>query len=218
MPARDHALIRNLPNTLTVLRLLAVPVFVVMVVDTRGANLAAGLLFIAAAITDFFDGFIARKMGVISQFGKVVDPLADRLLVGAATLLLCIYDDRMLGWEFLVVIWRDVGAVYGFARARRHVLPDVSATGKVGTAMMMAGLAGLLVLPEATWPLAPFWLGIVLSVVALGQYVWRYRWVLRNDAAGPVSSREDVDVYSAAQAKTAAANGLPGEENDGAPS
>lgn len=182
MPARDHALIRNLPNALTLLRLCAVPVFVAMVIADRGASLAAGLLFMAAAFTDFFDGFIARRAGVMSQFGKVVDPLADRLLVGTAAVLLCVFDRRMLGWEFVFVIWRDVLAAYGFARARRKVLPAVSQTGKLGTALMMGGLAWLLVLPSATWPIFPFWAGMVFSFIALGQYVRRYSWVL-DDAS-----------------------------------
>lgn len=171
---------------LTTLRLAAVPVLIVLMVVHEGASPAAGLLFLAAAVTDFFDGFLARRFRVMSQYGKLVDPLADRLLVNSAVLLLCYYDSRwfggggrLLGPEFLVVIARDALAIYGYVRVRSFAIPDVTFLGKLGMALMMAGLASLLLLPEHTWPLWPFEVGLVLSVAVLVQYVRRYGWVLR---------------------------------------
>jgi CDP-diacylglycerol--glycerol-3-phosphate 3-phosphatidyltransferase len=182
---RNGPFVRNLPNVLTTLRLFAVPVFIALMVIEEGASLAAGLLFFFAAFTDFFDGFLARRFHVMSQYGKVVDPLADRLLVNSAVLLLCIYDSRwfvdggrLFGPEFIVVIARDALAMYGYSRVRSFTIPDVTRLGKWGMALMMAGLTWLLLLPEATWPLYPFEVGLVISVIVLFQYVRRYGWVL----------------------------------------
>lgn len=190
MEPRRSTFVRNLPNVLTTLRLVAVPVFIALMVAGEGATLAAGLLFLAASFTDFFDGWLARRFRVMSQYGKVVDPLADRLLVNSAVLLLCFYDSRwfggsgrLLGPEFLVVIARDALAMYGYTRVREHTMVDVTRLGKWGMALMMAGLTWLLLLPEATWPLWPFWLGLAISVVVLLQYIHRYWWVLRGSAA-----------------------------------
>lgn len=188
----DHPALRNVPNALTVLRLCAVPLFCALMVAAEGPTLAAGIVFVVAAFTDFFDGWIARRAGVMSRFGKIADPLADRLLVGSAAVLESIYDPRMPSWAFVIVVWRDALAVYGFVRARQRVLPTVSMTGKTATALLMAGLAGLLVLPGPRWPLLLFWSGASLSIIALVQYVARYRWVL-DDASAPGPADPHVD-------------------------
>jgi CDP-diacylglycerol--glycerol-3-phosphate 3-phosphatidyltransferase len=179
--------IRNLPNVLTTLRLLAVPVFIGLVVVAEGTTLAAGLVFFIAAFTDFFDGFIARRFHVMSQYGKVVDPLADRLLVNSAVLLLCYYDSRwfggdgrLFGFEFLVVFARDLPAIYGYTKVREFTMVDVTRLGKWGMALMMAGLTWLLLLPEATWPVWPFEVGLLISVVVFVQYFRKYGWMLRT--------------------------------------
>ena len=192
MDAQKHQLVRNLPNVLTTLRLLAVPVFIALMVVGEGATLAAGLVFLIASFTDFFDGWLARRFRVMSQYGKVVDPLADRLLVNSAVMMLCFYDarwfggdGRLLGPEFLVVVARDGVAMYGYSRVREFTMVDVTRLGKWGMALMMAGLTWLLLLPDATWPLWPFWIGLAISVVVLMQYLRRYGWVLTADLRDP---------------------------------
>lgn len=170
---------------LTTLRLCAVPVFVVLMVAGGGPTLVAGVVFMAASLTDFLDGWLARRFRVMSQYGKVIDPLADRLLVNSAVLLLCIYDSRwfdgdgrLFGFEFLVVLARDLPAIYGYVRVREFTMVDVTQLGKWGMALMMGGLTFLLLLPEATWPLWPFELGLAVSVVVFAQYLHRYGWML----------------------------------------
>jgi CDP-diacylglycerol--glycerol-3-phosphate 3-phosphatidyltransferase len=179
--------VRNLPNVLTTLRLLAVPLFIALMVVHEGPSLDAGIVFFVAAFTDFFDGFIARRFHVMSQYGKVVDPLADRLLVNSAVLLLCYYDSRwfggggrLFGPEFLVVFARDLPAIYGYSKVREFAMVDVTKLGKWGMALMMAGLTWLLLLPDATWPIWPFEIGLVISVVVFVQYFRRYGWMLRR--------------------------------------
>jgi CDP-diacylglycerol--glycerol-3-phosphate 3-phosphatidyltransferase len=186
----QSSFVRNLPNVLTTLRLIAVPVFIALMVLHAGASLAAGALFFAAAFTDFFDGFIARRFHVMSQYGKVVDPLADRLLVNSAVVLLCVYDShwfggggRLYGPEFLVVLARDLPAIYGYTKVREFAMVDVTRLGKWGMALMMAGLTWLLLLPAQTWPLWPFEVGLLVSVVVFVQYFRRYSWMLRRTPA-----------------------------------
>ncbi|MCB0877797.1 MAG: CDP-alcohol phosphatidyltransferase family protein [Thermoleophilia bacterium] len=188
MESHNATWIRNVPNVLTTLRLLAVPVFIALMVVGQGATLAAGLLFLGASFTDFLDGWLARRFRVMSQYGKVVDPLADRLLVNSAVLLLCFYDSqwfggdgRLFGFEFLIVIARDLPAMYGYWHVREFTMVDVTRLGKWGMALMMAGLTWLLLLPEATWPLWPFEIGLLISVVVFVQYLRRYGWMLTAD-------------------------------------
>jgi CDP-diacylglycerol---glycerol-3-phosphate 3-phosphatidyltransferase len=186
---------------LTTLRLAAVPVFIALLVIADGPSLAAGLLFLAASFTDFLDGWLARRFRVMSQYGKVLDPIADRLLVNSAVLLLCVFDSRwfggdgrLLGPEFLLVVARDLLATVGYARVREVTMVDVTRLGKWGMAFMMAGLTWLLLLPEATWPLWPFWLGLMISVVVLGQYVHRYRGLLAGHGADGTSDNPESEV------------------------
>jgi CDP-diacylglycerol--glycerol-3-phosphate 3-phosphatidyltransferase len=193
--ARNSPVIRNVPNVLTTLRLCAVPLFIALMVAGDGPTLAAGIVFMVASFTDFLDGWLARRFHVMSQYGKVIDPLADRLLVNSAVLLLCFYDSRwfagddgrLFGPEFVVVLARDLPAIYGYMRVREFTMVDVTQLGKWGMAMMMGGLTFLLLLPDATWPLWPFELGLAISVVVFAQYLRRYGWMLtapRAEIAG----------------------------------
>jgi CDP-diacylglycerol--glycerol-3-phosphate 3-phosphatidyltransferase len=193
----DVGRMRYVPNVLTIIRLCLVPVFILAMVQAGGQTLTAGLIFLAAAFTDFLDGFLARKTGSLSMFGKIVDPLADRLLVGSAAILLSIYDERVPPWTWAVVIGRDVLVAIGFFLTRRKTVPDVTLLGKAGTALMMAGLAWLLLLPESqVWPAWLFWIGVALSVAAFVQYFIKYRWVLGSESAMADKSQPMPPVYS----------------------
>ena len=99
----------NLPNSLTILRVIMIPLFVVAKLwDSPNADIVAGCIFIAACVTDFFDGYLARKYNQITTFGKFMDPLADKLLVCAA--LICFLvdgNDEMPSWVVIVIISRE---------------------------------------------------------------------------------------------------------------
>lgn len=106
---------RNVPNALTFLRLALVPVFVALMIDpSRQAVAFATGIFIFAALTDFFDGWIARRYGVASNFGKMLDPLADKLLVMAALVMLVAQRSDFDGapwvpaWMVVVVLAREI--------------------------------------------------------------------------------------------------------------
>ena len=92
----------NLPNKLTLLRIIAIPVFIVVLM--MGHGYVATIIFIAAALTDMLDGHIARKYDLVTNFGKLMDPLADKLLVMSALLCLVELGD-VAGWMVIVRNW-----------------------------------------------------------------------------------------------------------------
>ena len=173
--------LRQLPNALTILRFVAIPVFVVVLLAERsGPSWLAGIVFGAAAITDQVDGWLARRWRVESEFGKVADPLADRLMIDVAVVMLVALD--RLPWIALVILARDLVLVAGY----RFVVPrgydfEVSRLGKIATWGLYASLAFVLVTERDTWwPLALFWISLALAVVAAGQYVLKARREVRR--------------------------------------
>jgi CDP-diacylglycerol--glycerol-3-phosphate 3-phosphatidyltransferase len=175
------ASLRQLPNALTILRFVAIPVFVVVLLAERsGPSWLAGVGFGAAAITDQVDGWLARRWRVESEFGKVADPLADRLMIDVAVVMLVTLD--RLPWIALLILARDLLLVAGY----RFVVPrgydfEVSRLGKIATWGLYASLAFVLVTERDTWwPLALFWISLALAVVAAGQYVLKARREVRR--------------------------------------
>jgi CDP-diacylglycerol--glycerol-3-phosphate 3-phosphatidyltransferase len=150
----------NLPNVLTVLRICAVPVIVVALLDeTPHGDALAAAVFSLAAITDGLDGYIARRRQEITTFGKLMDPLADKLLIVAALIAL-VSLDRLAAWIAMVIIAREL-AVTGLRSiaAEKGVVIAASWLGKVKTALQVAAVVALIV-----WDPAP--LGVDLLVYA----------------------------------------------------
>ena len=143
-----------------------------------GAAWGAGIFFGAAALTDQVDGFLARRWHVESRFGTVADPLADRLMIGTAAVLM-LFTGRIPVVAALVILGRDVALVLGY----RLLSPtgyelEVTFLGKAATWVIYASLGLVLVTPEGTtWPLVVLWIGIALSLGAGAQYAlraWRH--------------------------------------------
>jgi CDP-diacylglycerol--glycerol-3-phosphate 3-phosphatidyltransferase len=163
----------QLPNALTVLRLALIPVFVALMLAAEdGRSWPAALVFAAAGATDQIDGWLARRWRVESAFGKVADPLADRLMIDAAVILLWLAD--RLSWLALVVIvGRDILLVAGY----KVVVPrgydfSVNFLGKLATWVLYASLAFVMVTRAGTdWPLWLFWTGVGLAVAAGALYL-----------------------------------------------
>jgi CDP-diacylglycerol--glycerol-3-phosphate 3-phosphatidyltransferase len=173
--------LRQLPNALTVLRFAAIPLFVLLLArDQDGPSWPAGIAFALAAITDQVDGWLARRWRVESAFGKVADPLADRLMIDVCVVLLVAYD--RLPWIALLILVRDLVLVGGY----KVVVPrgyefEVSRLGKIATWGLYASLALVLVTARDTWwPLALFWVSLALAVVAAAQYVAKARREVRR--------------------------------------
>ena len=167
------AQLQQLPNALTIFRLVLVPVFVWLLVTADGGHSwPAAIVFGVAGLTDQLDGWLARRLHVESEFGKVADPLADRLMIDAAVILLVIAD--RLPWVALVVIIaRDLLLVGGY----KLVMPrgyelSVNFLGKVATWLLYAGLAFVLATRKGTdWPLWLFWAGIGCALAAFALYL-----------------------------------------------
>lgn len=165
----------HLPNALTVLRLALIPAFVVLLLAADGErSLAAALVFALAGVTDQVDGWLARRWRVESEFGRFADPLADRLMIDAAVVLLWL--EGRLPWPALAVILaRDGLLLAGTPAAVRGGYEfSVSFLGKLATWVLYAALVAVLITNEGTdWPLALFWVGVGIAVAAAGVYVVR---------------------------------------------
>ena len=164
-----------IPNALTIARFAAIPVFVWLYLDAgEGPAWGAGVFFAAAAFTDQLDGYLARRWKVESRFGQVADPLADRLMIGTAAILL-LATGRIPLLPALVILGRDVVLVLGY----RFLSPggyelEVTFLGKTATWVLYAALGFVLVTEEGTtWPLVILWIGIALSLGAGAQYALR---------------------------------------------
>ncbi len=149
MVARPAPSAWNLANALTVLRLLLVPVFLVVLFHDNGTDdrwrVLAWVAFAVASVTDRVDGEIARRRGLITDFGTIADPIADKALIGAALIGLSILHD-LPWWVTVIVLVREVAVtVLRFVVIRHGVMP-ASRGGKVKTLLQGVGI-GLLVLP-----------------------------------------------------------------------
>jgi CDP-diacylglycerol--glycerol-3-phosphate 3-phosphatidyltransferase len=162
---------RHIPNALTILRIVLIPVFIWLIATADGGkSWPAAIVFGVAGITDQVDGFLARRWHVESTFGKIADPLADRLMIDAAVLML-IHADR-LPWIALLIPARDLVALVGtpVVMGRGYEF-QVNLLGKAATWLLYASLAFVMVTPKGTdWPLWIFWAGMVLALVALAEY------------------------------------------------
>ena len=141
----------NLPNALTLARILLVPVLVVaLTVETPGGSTIAAVVFALAALTDGLDGYIARSRGAITTFGKLMDPIADKLLIVAALISL-VSLERLDAWVAMVIIAREF-AVTGLraVAVERGVVISASWMGKVKTALQVAAVFALI-----AWEPAP---------------------------------------------------------------
>lgn len=135
----------NLPNALTMLRLLLVPVFAVLLAqDTVASRVGACVVFVLAALTDRWDGQIARKRGLITTFGTMADTIADKVLVGAALVLLS-WLGEVPWWVTIVLLVREIGiTVLKVVLVRRHVIAP-SRGGKLKAVLQMVALSILVV-------------------------------------------------------------------------
>jgi CDP-diacylglycerol--glycerol-3-phosphate 3-phosphatidyltransferase len=170
--------LQQLPNALTIARLLLIPIFVALMLNAHGGHSwAAGIVFGIAGITDQVDGFLARRWHVESDFGRIIDPLADRLMIDAAVILLYIADHMPLA-GLIVILGRDVALMAGYrAIAPQGYELKVNLLGKAATWLLYAGIFFLLVTDKSTpWPYWVFWGGLVLALISALAYAvgaWR---------------------------------------------
>ena len=186
----------NVPNVLTVLRILAVPVIVVALLgETPNGDALAAAVFALAAFTDGLDGYIARRRDDITTFGKLMDPLADKLLIVAALVSL-VSLDRLAAWVAMVIIARE-RAVTGLraVAAERGVVISASWLGKVKTALQVAAVFALIIwdpTPAAVDVLV--YAAVAATVISGADYFFGLR---RRLAAAAISSRSAAETERA---------------------
>jgi CDP-diacylglycerol--glycerol-3-phosphate 3-phosphatidyltransferase len=182
----------NLPNTLTVLRILLVPVLVVALTSEvpGGSALAAGV-FAAAAITDGLDGYIARTRQSVTTFGKVMDPVADKLLIAAALISLLSLN-RLAPWVAMVIIAREF-AVSGLriAAGQQGVVIPASMLGKAKTIVQVAAVLALIAVNDTheVWVQALVYAMVVITVASGADYFLNFRRRLEQVARARTQAR-----------------------------
>lgn len=170
----------NLPNKLTMARIIAVPFFIVAFL--LGAYPLALILFIAASITDYFDGKIARSQNLITNFGKIMDPLADKILVYSALCLL-IETQSIEAWMLIIILAREfiVAGMRTVAASEGRVLA-AGMSGKIKTVLQMIAvivmMAGLWLSDYPAIMSAGYFIfiaSLIMTVYSGAEYVYRNR-------------------------------------------
>src|ERR671937_1790834 len=170
-----------IPNILTIGRLILIPVFVALLLSSDGGHSwAAAIVFGVAGVSDQIDGWLARRWRVESSFGKIADPLADRLMIDVAVVLLW-HADR-LPWVALAIPARDLALIAGYkVVVERGYDFAVNLAGKAATWLLYASLAFVLVTREGTdWPIWLFWTGFALAAIAVAGYFLKARREVRT--------------------------------------
>lgn len=177
----------NLPNKITMLRIIMIPFFVFfMLTDlVEYSNYIAVLIFIVASLTDTLDGYIARKYNLVSNFGKFMDPLADKLLVCSA--LICLVEmDRLAAWIVIVIIAREF-IISGFRliAAEQQIVIAASYWGKFKTTFQMLMIIVLILdIDNAAFQMLGIvltYVSLALTVISLADYLYKNRDVIKGE-------------------------------------
>lgn len=178
----------NLPNKLTLLRVVMIPFFIVMLLMNNGETttfryVAAGI-FIAASVTDWLDGAIARKYNLVTNFGKFMDPLADKLLVCSALICLVALEQFPV-WMVIVIVSREF-IISGFrlVAAEQGLVIAASYWGKFKTVTQMAAIILMILNISALYMVTTIvmWAALILTVVSLIDYIVKNHAVLTAGA------------------------------------
>jgi CDP-diacylglycerol---glycerol-3-phosphate 3-phosphatidyltransferase len=176
----------NVANVLTVVRILLVPVFVVcLFAGGTGWRLAALAVFVIASVTDFIDGHLARSRGLVTDFGKIADPIADKALTGAALISLTVLGE-LPGWVTALILLREVGVTVLRFAVIRHGVIAASPGGKLKTLLQIAAIC-LYILPASVSPPAlvkevVMAAAVVVTLVTGADYVVRAVRLFRSPA------------------------------------
>jgi CDP-diacylglycerol---glycerol-3-phosphate 3-phosphatidyltransferase len=177
----------NLPNVLTVLRIMLVPVVVVALLgNTPAGDVLAAVVFALASLTDFVDGRLARARGSITTFGKLMDPLADKLLIIAALLSL-VSLNRLEAWVAMVIITRELAVtVLRLGATQAGVVIGASIFGKVKTCMQIAAILALIAVHgEPLWVSLLLYATVAVTVLSGLDFIFGLRRQLQAQVRAP---------------------------------
>ncbi len=178
----------NIANQLTIVRVVAIPIYLlVLYINKDWSNVAATIIFIFAGISDFLDGYIARKYNMVTDLGKILDPIADKILVAAA--LIALIDlDRLYWWIAVIMLARDFSmeALRNLA-ASKGVIIAAGIWGKLKTGFQMVAI-GMLSFKNVWLGINWFLLGEILMYIALVLSIYSafiyYRDYFKNENKG----------------------------------
>lgn len=176
----------NLPNKLTIMRVLLIPVFLVCLfcLDEPTNRVASTVIFVVASLTDFLDGYLARKWNMVSNFGKFMDPLADKLLVMSALVAMVQLGD-LPAWVVVLILAREF-TITGFRTLamEANIVMAASWWGKIKTTVQMIMIVVLLVdLPMAGIAVVEqilIGLAVFFTILSGWDYIWKNRQVLKG--------------------------------------
>jgi CDP-diacylglycerol---glycerol-3-phosphate 3-phosphatidyltransferase len=180
----------NVPNVLTVLRILLVPVLVVALLDqTPNGDLLAAIVFAVASMTDAIDGWLARRRRSITTFGKLMDPLADKLLVIGALLAL-VSLGRLAAWVAMVIIAREFAVtVLRMGATQQGVVAPARAFGKAKTVMQVAMVFALILAGGSpVWVNLLVYATVAVTVLSGADYFFGLRRSLAETSSRPESA------------------------------
>lgn len=182
----------NVPNVLTLVRILLVPVLVVALLEkTSGGDLLAAIVFATASLTDAIDGYLARSRNWVTTFGKLMDPVADKLLIVAALVAL-VSLGRLEAWVAMVIIAREfaVTALRVAVGTQQGLVIPASPWGKLKTAVQVAMVISLIAVHgHPPWLTAVIYLTVAVTVVSGADYFFGLRRGTRlvsTESADPV--------------------------------
>src|ERR1700722_420907 len=178
----------NLPNVLTVLRIMLVPVLIVALLgNTSSGDVLAAVVFALASLTDFIDGYLARARDDVTTFGKLMDPLADKLLIVAALISL-VSLHRLAAWVATVIIARELAVtVLRMGATQAGVVMAASMFGKIKTCLQIAAILALIAVHgHPTWVMALLYVTVAVTVVSGLDYFFGVR--RRLQSAGPAQA------------------------------
>ena len=177
----DYKGYMNIPNLLTSIRIMLIPIFVfIYTTPSKQRSLVAAFIFIIASITDLLDGYVARRMGQITRLGKLLDPIADKLLVSSALILLVGFQ-RVHTWIALLIIGREI-AVTGLraVAASEGIIISSDKGGKAKMVIQIFAITLLIIDADLGSVNLHLWgellliLSMVLSFISGGQYFMRF--------------------------------------------
>jgi CDP-diacylglycerol--glycerol-3-phosphate 3-phosphatidyltransferase len=153
----------NVPNVLTLLRILLVPVLLVALLDkTPSGDLLAAIVFAVASFTDAIDGYLARSRGAVTNFGKLMDPLADKLLIIAALVAL-VSLHRLQAWVAMVIIAREMAVtILRMGASQQGVVAGANPLGKLKTVVQVATIIALIATKSR-----PLWIDLMVYATVL---------------------------------------------------
>ena len=191
--------ILNIPNILTMLRIAAIPLMAALLLSpSKSAGFWAAIVFALASITDWLDGYLARRMGIVTVFGKFLDPIADKLIVMAALIMILPFG-RVPAWMVLVILGREIviTGLRGIASTEGIVI-QASELGKFKTIFQIVAILGLLLHYDYNWlfgidhpwlhvnmhnlGMFYFWIATILTVWSGTDYLIRFIKVISPDS------------------------------------